>query len=110
MKPETKRRKELDEQERLKIIHEAKHISYDFERWGFEIKTLPLHPHNGWAKMTPEQVYNPEIYALYLNDECIANDLYIVDLRKIHIKAKRYRHDHGVRKLRENIRDVINDK
>ena len=57
--------------------------------------------------MTPEQVYTPEIYNLYLNDECVAEDMYITDLRKIHLEAKRYRHDHGIKKLQENIEDIL---
>ena len=107
MKPETKMIKELDRQQRDKIIREARKIAYDFQRWVFKIDIFPLHPHIGWAKMTPEQVYTPEIYNLYLNDECVAEDMYITDLKKAHHSAKRYRHDHGVKKLRENIKDIL---
>ena len=60
--------------------------------------------------MTPEQAYQPEIYDLWLKDECVAKDLYINDLRKVHLAMKRYRHDYGVEKLRKNIKDAINDK
>ncbi len=60
--------------------------------------------------MTPEQVYQPEIYDLCLNDECVAKDLDIINLQKAHLAAKRYRHNHGIKKLRENIKDVLNDK
>ena len=107
MKPETKRIKELDRQQREKIIREARNIAYDFKRWGFHLDIFPLHPHTGWAKMTPEQVYTPEIYNLYLNDECVAEDMYITDLKKAHIAAKRYRHDHGIKKLQENIKKIL---
>lgn len=104
MKPETKRIKELDRQQREKIIREARKIAYDFKRWGFRLDIFPLHPHTGWAKMTPEQVYTPEIYNLYLNDECVAEDMYITDLRKIHLEAKRYRHDHGIKNYKKILR------
>lgn len=107
MKTETKNIKELDRQQREKIIREARKIAYDFKRWGFRIDIFPLHPYCGWAKMTPEQVYTPEIYNLCLNDECIVEDMYITDLRKIHLEAKRYRHDHGVKELRDNIKDIL---
>lgn len=107
MKIETKKIKELNRKEREKIIQEARKIAYDFKRWGFRIDIFPLHPHTGWAKMTPEQVYTPEIYNLCLNDECIVEDMYITDLRKVHLSAKRYRHDHGVKELRDNIKDIL---
>ena len=107
MNPETKRIKELDRQQREKIIREARKIAYDFKRWGFRLDIFPLHPYSGWAKMTPEQVYTPETYDLYLNDECVAEDMYITDLRKSHLASKRYKHDHGVKKLRENIKDIL---
>lgn len=110
MKPETKRRKELEKQHREKIIEDARHISYDFKRWGFRLDIIPLHPHKGWAKMTPEQIYQPETYDLWLDNECVAKNMYITDLRKLHLAAKRYRHANGVKKLRENIKDVLNDK
>lgn len=107
MNPETKRIKELDRQQREKIIQEARKIAYDFKRWGFHLDIFSMHPHTGWAKMTPEQVYTPEIYNLYLNDKCVAKDMYITDLRKAYLSAKRYRHDNGVKKLRENIKDIL---
>lgn len=110
MKLETKMRKELEKQHREKIIEDARHIAYDFKRWGFRLNIYPLHPHKGWAKMTPEQVYQPEIYDLQLNDECVAANMHITDLRKLHLAAKRYRHANGVKKLRENIKEIINDK
>ncbi|MGN0477714.1 MAG: hypothetical protein ACI4HM_10320 [Ruminococcus sp.] len=107
MKPETKRIKELDRQQREKIIQEARKIAYNFKRWGFRLDICPLHLYSGWAKMTPEQVYTPEIYNLYLYDECVAEDMYITDLKKAHIAAKRYRHDHGIKKLQENIKKIL---
>ncbi len=107
MKPETKKIKELDRQHREKIIKEARKIAYDFKRWGFRLDIFPLHPYSGWAKMTPQQVYQPEIYALYLDDECIAEDMYITNLKKTHLAVKRYRHDHGVKKLRKNINKIL---
>ncbi len=107
MKPEAKRRKKLDKQHREKIIQEARYIAYDFKRWGFRLDIFPLHPYKGWARMTPEQVYQPEIYDLWLGNECIAEDLYITDLRKTYLAAKRYRHDHGVKRLRENIKQIL---
>lgn len=107
MKPETKKIKELDQQHRERIIQEARKIAYDFKRWGFRLDIFPLHPYSGWAKMTPEQVYRPELYDLWLGNECVAEDLYITDLKKIHLAAKRYSHANGVRKLRENIKDVL---
>lgn len=110
MKPETKMRKELDTQQRDNIIQEARMIKYQFKRWGFQLKIYPLNPYSGWAKMTPEQVYQPEIYDLYFNNECVAKNMYITDLRKVHLAMKRYKHDYGVKKLRNNIKDVINDK
>ena len=107
MKTETKKIKELDRQHREKIIQEARKIAYDFKRWGFRLDIFTLHPYSGWAKMTPEQVYTPEIYNLFLNDECVAEDMIITDLRKIYLIAKRYRHDHGIKKLQENIEDIL---
>lgn len=107
MKPETKKIKELDRQHRVRIIQEARKIEYDFKRWGFRLNIFPLHPYCGWAKMTPQQVYQPEIYALYLGDECIKDNMYITDLRKAHLSAKRYRHDNGIKKLQENIEDIL---
>ncbi len=110
MKLEIKIRKELDKQHREKIIEEARHIAYDFKRWGFRFDIFPLHPHKGWAKMTPKQIYQPETYDLWLGDECVAENLDITNLKKAHLAAKRYRHANGVRKLRENIKEVLNDK
>lgn len=107
MKPETKKIKELDRQEREKITQEARKIAYDFKRWGFRLDIFPLHPYSGWAKMTPQQVYQPEIYALYLDDECIKDNMYITDLSKVYLAAKRYRHDNGIKKLQENIEDIL---
>ena len=107
MKTETKKIKELDRQHREKIIQEARKIAYDFKRWGFRLDIFPLHPYSGWAKMTPQQVYQPEIYDLCLNDECIAKNVQITDLRKIYLAAKRYRHDHGIKKLQENIKRIL---
>lgn len=108
MKSDTKRIKELDRQQREKIIQEARKIAYDFKRWGFRLNIFPLHPYSGWTKMTPQQVYQPEIYYLYLNDECLAKNMHITDLRKIYLAAKRYRHDHGIKKLQENIKLLRN--
>ena len=110
MKPETKRRKELDRQQRNTIIQESRIIKYQFKRWGFRLNIFPLHPYSGWAKMTQEQIYQPEIYDVWLGKECVAEDLYITDLRKVYLAMKRYKHDYGVKKLRENIKDVLNDK
>lgn len=110
MKPEIKRNKELDRQQRDSILQEARTIKYQFKRWKFQLKIYPLNPYSGWAKMTPKQVYQPEIYELWLGDECIAKDLYIKDLKRIYLAMKRYRHDYGVKKLRENIKDVVYDK
>lgn len=107
MKSDTKRIKELDRQQREKIIQEARKIAYDFKRWGFRLNIFPLHPYSGWAKMTPQQVYQPEIYYLYLNDKCITRNMHITDLRKIYLAAKRYRHDHGIKKLQENIKMIL---
>lgn len=107
MRLEIKKEKELDKQHRTDIIEEARHIAYDFKRWGFRLKIYPLHPYKGWAKMTPQQIYNPEIYDLYLSDECVAKDMYITDLRKVHLVAKRYKHNYGVKKLRENIKEIL---
>ena len=108
MKPETKRIKELDRQQRDSVIQEARIIKYQLKRWGFLLKIYPLNPYSGWAKMSPEQVYQPEIYDLWLANECIAKNLYIKDLRNIYLIMKRYRHDYGIKKLRENIKDVLN--
>lgn len=107
MRTELKQQKELDEQYRANILKEARHIQYDFKRWGFRLDIFPLHTYNGWAKMTPKQVYTPEIYYLYLNDECIAENMHISDLRKIYLTAKRYKHDHGIKKLQENIKKIL---
>ncbi len=110
MKSDTKRRKELDRQQRANIMQEARMLKYQFKRWGFRLKIYALNPYSGWATMTPEQAYQPEIYELWLENECVADNLYISDLRKVYLAAKRYKHDYGINKLRENIKDVLNDK
>ena len=107
MKPETKFQKIKDEQMLKQILSEARSIKFDFKRWGFRLVITPLNVRKGWKRMTPEEIYQPETYSLFLNDECIFADMFIFDLRKIYKLAKRYKHDHGIRKLRENIKEII---
>lgn len=49
MRVEIKKCKELDKQHRANIMEEARHIAYDFKRWGFRLKIFSLHQHKGWA-------------------------------------------------------------
>lgn len=107
MKKETKRIKEFKKEKKAEIQELARSISFQFKRWGFELKIEDLNPSHGWAELTPAQAYNPEIYSLFLDDECIISNLYIKDLEKIYKTVKRYKHDFGVKKLRINIKNII---
>ncbi len=107
MNDNTRMQKEIDEQYRDKILEEARYIKSNFKKWGFKIDILPLNPHRGWGKMTAEEIFKPELYDLWLGDEILLIDMNIHQLRKVYRKAKKYRHDYGVKKLRENIKDIL---
>lgn len=103
----TRIRRKMDEEARSKILRDARSMQFDFKRWGFRLEITPLHIRKGWKKMTPDEIFYPETYDLFLDNECIADDMFITDLRQIYIKAKRYRHHYGTKKLREDIKELI---
>ena len=107
MKKETKRIKKFKQEKKAETQELARSIGFQFERWGFELKIEDLNPYEGWAEMTPDQAYNPEVYDLVLNGRCLLQNLDFKELKKIHLLMKRYRHDHGVKKLRENIKTIL---
>lgn len=107
MKKETKRIKKFKQEKKAEIQELARSIGFQFKRWGFKLKIEDLNPSHGWAELTPAQAYNPEIYSLFLDDECIISDLCIKELKNVFLKAKRYKHDFGVKMLRKNIKDII---
>lgn len=108
MKEETRQVVEFKRNKKAEIQRTARSIGFELKRWGFELQIEDLNPYDGWAEMTPEQAYNPEVYSLILNDCYIVQDLDFKELKKIYSLMKRYKHDNGVKKLRENIKIVLN--
>lgn len=107
MKAETRRIVEFKREKKAEIQRVARSIGFELKRWGFELYIEDLNPYDGWAEMIPDQAYNPETYNLILNGRYLLQNLDFKELKKTHLLMKRYKHDHGVKKLRENIKEIL---